>query len=349
MPAGNRMKKKAKKYLRRIERKLGINRPMLSVIITLYNCEDYITECLKSVSQSLKDIKAEVIIVDDGSTDRSSAIAKRYVKNHNRFKYYRTENRGLAAARNYGISKAWGKYFGFVDADDVVNRHMYDRLLDAAEKNRADVAIIDAERFDSRGTWESILHRKVFDGMDRDVIHIRNYPKLVYDSTIWNKIIRRRMWINNDLSFPDGRIYEDVAVSIPLHYEANRVAAVREVGYRWRNRENTENKSISQKTDDPVNLEDRLFALRNLFDYANRRMMNETEIIREMKYKFLTIDIRMFVDKALILEGEKAKMFTMKIADFLKEYFTEEDFDLLDEKNREIYGKFLEQAEQINV
>ncbi len=153
-------------------------------------------------------------------------------------------------------------------------------------------------------------------------------------------MIRLKFWNRKGFAFPEGRLYEDVAISIPLHYEANKVSAVREIGYRWRNREGA-NKSITQKTDTLVNLEDRLYVLRLLFDYADRRMKGEEAVIREMKYKFLTIDIRMFVDKAMTMKCENAEIFRKKIAEFLSEYFTKEDFDQIDEANRNKYRKFL--------
>ena len=93
----------------------------VSVIVPVYNTYDYLNKCLDSlVNQSFKDY--EIIIVNDGSTDDSEKIIKKYQKKYSNIKYYYKENGGLSSARNYGIKYANGDYIAFVDSDDYVDK-----------------------------------------------------------------------------------------------------------------------------------------------------------------------------------------------------------------------------------
>lgn len=110
----------------------------VSVIVPVYNTEKYLVKCLESVvNQTLKNI--EIIIIDDGSTDNSSQIAQEYAKKDSRIIYYKKENEGLAAARQDGMERAKGEYIGFVDSDDWLELHMYERMYERAKQYDADV------------------------------------------------------------------------------------------------------------------------------------------------------------------------------------------------------------------
>lgn len=109
----------------------------VSVVVPVYNAEKYLTQCLDSiVSQTLKDI--EIILIDDGSTDGSADICKKYLSD-SRVTYYHKENEGLAAARDDGMLRASGEYIGFVDSDDWIKPHMYEKMYNAAKTNDSDI------------------------------------------------------------------------------------------------------------------------------------------------------------------------------------------------------------------
>ena len=110
----------------------------VSVVIPVYNSEKYLKKCIDSViNQTLKEI--EIILIDDGSTDGSAEICKRYLKD-SRVSYYYKQNEGLAAARADGIAKATGEYIGFVDSDDWLELDTYKKMYNAAKSNDADIA-----------------------------------------------------------------------------------------------------------------------------------------------------------------------------------------------------------------
>lgn len=109
----------------------------VSVIVPIYNAEKYLEQCLDSiVNQTLKDI--EIILIDDGSTDRSAEICKKYLDDE-RAIYFRKENEGLAAARDDGMKIAKGEYIGFVDSDDWLESNMYEKMYTAAKSNDSDI------------------------------------------------------------------------------------------------------------------------------------------------------------------------------------------------------------------
>ena len=146
----------------------------VSVIVPIYNAEKYLKQCLDSIQcQTLKDI--EVILIDDGSTDGSSKIAKAYLSD-NRFTYYYKENEGLAAARADGIERASGEYLGFIDSDDWIEPDMYEKMYKAAKSNDSDIVFCnciqnaDGHKFNVCHDFEAMLSDIVRESKPGDVI-----------------------------------------------------------------------------------------------------------------------------------------------------------------------------------
>ena len=117
----------------------------VSVIIPVYNTEEYLAQCLNSlVRQTLDDI--EILVVDDGSTDGSLKIAKEFeAANPSKIRVLAKENGGQASARNMALKHATGEYLGFVDSDDWVDTAMYQQMYDVAVREDADIVICDME------------------------------------------------------------------------------------------------------------------------------------------------------------------------------------------------------------
>ena len=138
--------------------------PLISVIVPIYNMESLLPRCLDSLAaQTLRDL--EIICVDDGSTDGSGGIVRKYASGDSRFRLITQENSGRAEARNAGIRAAAAPYLGFADPDDYVEPDMYERLYRLAEETGADMVqcsyspFLPAESEESRGmTEEKLLH-----------------------------------------------------------------------------------------------------------------------------------------------------------------------------------------------
>ena len=115
--------------------------PKVSVIVPVYNVENYIEKCIDSLlGQTLEDI--EIIIVNDGSTDNSKDKIMPYIENFpNKIKYLEKQNGGLSSARNYGMPSATGEYIAFLDSDDYVEYDMYEKLYNKAKSEDFDVTV----------------------------------------------------------------------------------------------------------------------------------------------------------------------------------------------------------------
>src|SRR3954447_12026360 len=127
--------------------------PRISVIVPVYNVEAYLAECLESLAgQTFRDL--EVVMVDDGSTDGSAAIAERFAERDPRLRLIRQPNGGLSRARNTGIDAAGGELLAFVDSDDLLPRHAYERLPGALDRTDSDFATGNVPRLDRDGTQQ---------------------------------------------------------------------------------------------------------------------------------------------------------------------------------------------------
>ena len=116
---------------------MNMQRPLVSIIVPVYNVEKYLERCIQSlVRQTLNDI--EIILVDDGSSDSSGLLCDKFAERDRRIQVVHKENGGLSSARNAGLEIASGRYVGFVDSDDDVELDMYERMSATAEKYQVD-------------------------------------------------------------------------------------------------------------------------------------------------------------------------------------------------------------------
>ena len=112
----------------------------ISVIIPIYNTEKYLPRCIESIIKQTYD-NIEIILVNDGSTDQSSKICKKYSRIDNRVVLIEQDNKGAAAARNTGLRHATGNYIGWVDSDDYIEPDMFEKMLDCIHKENADACL----------------------------------------------------------------------------------------------------------------------------------------------------------------------------------------------------------------
>jgi len=181
----------------------------ISVIIPVYNTEQYLESCLDSVfGQTLKEI--EVILVNDGSTDSSLKIMEQYqAKYPDRVKLLSKENGGQATARNVAIPICTGEYIGFVDSDDIIKPEMYEHMYRKAKEMNADYVECDYVNVKVNDCGEE---ERIADYGSR----VREYTckeDMFIDPMLapWNKIYKRSLLQENDVRFPEGYIYEDTA------------------------------------------------------------------------------------------------------------------------------------------
>jgi CDP-glycerol glycerophosphotransferase len=225
--------------------------PRISVVVPIYNVEDYLSECLESIAtQTFSDVEA--ILVDDGSTDGSRAIAEAFVARDPRFKLVSQPNAGLGAARNTGTDAATGEYLAFADSDDLLPRDAYERLVRAADRTGSDFATGNVLRLSDRGTTQSSFLLPAF-ARTRLRTHVTRHRALLADRLAWNKLWRRSFWDAHGYRFPEGVLYEDTPVTIPAHFAARSVDVLADTVYLWRVREG----SITSRRTELRTLQDR--------------------------------------------------------------------------------------------
>ncbi len=203
----------------------------LSVIVPMYNVEAYLEECLDSlVNQTLSDM--EVLMVDDGATDNTSAIAQRYAENHPNFRYFRKENGGLSDARNYAIPHAQGDYIAFLDSDDWVEPDIYEHMVNAI--GSADVCVADLEY-----VYEEDMSKDfVMKGLSDKPADTVQKKALLSPLFAWNKIYRADLFRQeNGYRYPVGTWYEDHPVTTMIFAKAEDIAYLPEAGFHYRQRE----------------------------------------------------------------------------------------------------------------
>lgn len=232
--------------------------PKISVIVPVYNVEQYLRDCLESlVNQSFSDI--EVIIINDGSTDGCQEIIAEYNK-YNRFRIFHQENKGLGFTRNRGLELARGKYIAFLDSDDYLPNDAYEKMHDFAESTNADIVIGKVIRFNSHSKKEysPYGHESVFCDNSPRVTNIEEIPKIIHNGIVANKLFKRDLIKNNNIRFPINVHYEDTFFSLSAFNVSNNIGIIPDFVYYWRIRE-TDNKSISQRVYSLKNLKDRLY------------------------------------------------------------------------------------------
>lgn len=192
--------------------------PKVSIIVPVYNVEEYLVKCLDSlVNQTLHDI--EIIAVNDGSTDNSKGILKGYIKKYpNKIKYFEKENGGLSDARNFGIPYATGEYIAFLDSDDYIELDMYEKMYIKAKEEDSDIVECDF-------IWEYPNRKKI----DTGVIYHSKKEMIAYARVVaWNKLIKRTLLVKHRIEFPKGLRYEDVEFFYKMVPYYNKVSFVKE-------------------------------------------------------------------------------------------------------------------------
>ncbi|MFJ8928968.1 CDP-glycerol glycerophosphotransferase family protein [Streptomyces sp. NPDC102364] len=268
----------------------------LSVIVPIYDVEQYLPACLDSLAgQSMKDL--EVVMVDDGSPDGSAAIAAEYAARDGRFRLVRKENAGLGAARNTGLANvsASSEYVTFVDSDDVVPPDAYRTMVGSLDESGSDFATGNVHHLRGEKTWQVPL-LGMLSGDLRRRVHIADDSRLIADRIACNKVFRRAFWDGCGLSFPEGVLHEDISVVLTAYYRAEAVDIVGEPVYYWRLREGESAPSITQRRTEPQAVRDRVAAVLTVSSFLGALPDPRAERFkREYDERVLRDDLRLFL------------------------------------------------------
>lgn len=253
------------------------NNIKLSVIVLVYNTEEYIRDCLDSlVNQTLDGI--EIIAVNDESPDNCHIILDEYEKKYDNITVVNQKNSGGAVAGTNGMKRAKGKYIAIVDSDDILPLNAYEKLYLKAESESADI-VIGRAHIIKGGNEQPVIYKKERDvwKKERVITNIGDNMDIIHDGFYWNKIFNREMMISNNIYMPDGMLYADRPMVHKAYLYAKKICIIPELVYLWRKRVDENNKSITQLKTDIKNLQDRLESLNYQLNYFSDK--------RFVKYK----------------------------------------------------------------
>lgn len=246
---------------------------LVSIVVPVYNVEKYVRRCLESISkQTYSEI--EVIIINDGSTDNSENIIKDFLFDK-RFKYIVQKNSGLGSARNKGIENSKGKYICFIDSDDWISADYVSKMVDILRNEQSDISICNMCYIFSNGK----LKRRIPKIKKREIIDSRNalielFLGKKFKFHAQNKMYKKELFINNNILFAEGKIYEDVSTTYKLINSANKISLLPDNLYFYlqARQGSIMNNSINEKRFD-----DMYSALDEIYEYCINNELDLTE------------------------------------------------------------------------
>ena len=219
-----------------------MERPLISVIIPIYNIKEYLERCVLSVCNQTYD-NLEIILVDDGSTDGTGGLCDELAKRDHRIKVFHKENGGSSTARNLGIENATGLYYGFVDSDDYVSEDMYGLLVDAIMKNGADIAQVGRDEIDEAGNMlPNICQPPEREEFVPAVDFVKELLMHRGDCSFCTKLVSAELF--KDRRFPVGELNEDFNLLMHMLQEIKGIVSLPQQAYHvfYRMNSNTRKK-----------------------------------------------------------------------------------------------------------
>jgi len=207
---------------------------MISIIVPVYNVEEYLEECLESIrKQTYQDI--EVILINDGSTDGSQAICEYFCQTDKRFRLINQKNQGQSVARNRGVKESIGEYIMFVDSDDVITPDCIETLVEIAERTQAEMTISQLE-CEELETGNKSIAIKI--NSDKDVIEgndniLREFSKGNMVTYAVNKLFIVDYLRQNKLYFVKGLFAQDELWTFHLVLKINKIALHKGITYTY--------------------------------------------------------------------------------------------------------------------
>ncbi len=218
--------------------------PLISVIIPVYNVEKYLVRCIESVcGQSYQNI--EIILIDDGSTDRSGQICEDKSKEDNRIIVFHKKNGGQGTARNKGLDLCTGEYITFLDSDDMMEASCIEELYRFLKKNELDISACNYARYTEDGHLISLFEES-YDNFIVDGIEAQR--RIWYAECInlapWGKLYKKELWKN--VRFKECRYYEDYATMHKIYLFVDRFGYMHKPQIRYLVRQNSDVRTFNE-------------------------------------------------------------------------------------------------------
>ena len=230
-----------------------MNNDLISIVVPVYNVELYIEKCIKTIlNQTYENF--ELLLINDGSNDESGFLCDKYLKLDSRVRLYHKANGGLSSARNYGIKKSFGKYITFVDSDDYIERDYLETLYTTLKEKNVNIAvcpysIIRGEKIINIGNGYKSELLSTAGSLSRMLL------EQGFTVSAYAKLYRKSLF--NDISYPEGKVYEDNATTYKLFLKCNEIAYNNKSIYNYCIRSNSiTTKSFSIKNIDYITITD---------------------------------------------------------------------------------------------
>lgn len=233
----------------------------LSIIIPVYNVEQYVEKCLTScLTQNVPSDDYEIIVINDGTKDNSLSVIERVAKEHSNIRIFSQENQGLSMARNNGLDKARGDYVWFVDSDDWIEQNCLAEIIQKIYENDLDALTVVAanvygDNIKRRMEW-GMIKEKIFTGRDFAM-------KIGYIVCVPFTIYRRNFLLENKLSFMPNVFHEDSEFTPRAYYRIKKIGVYNDITYFVRQNPNSITRSVN-----PKKSFDLLKVARSLYDFA---------------------------------------------------------------------------------
>ena len=264
----------------------------VSIVVPVYNVEKYLARCLESlINQTLDNI--EIICVNNGSTDNSLQILKKYAEKDKRIQIINLQNSGLSVARNAGIDASRGEFIGFVDSDDWVDNNFNEKLYNIASINNCDIAVAGIIRQNKQKSVYD-LHFKNFQVTEtlQQKFKLSDVPDYSY---VWNKIYNAQKLKFYNIKFPVGKYYEDQYFTPQALLKLGKLITVTDVFYHyWRHTD-----SIVKTTKINKQLQqDALEAFKYMDNFIARYNIDTSHCTRVKKYRILGLTLMKSITKS---------------------------------------------------
>lgn len=298
------------------------NKPLVSVIVPIYNGQKYLQKCISSiVEQSYKNI--EIILINDGSTDQSERICKEFQSMDNRIRYFAKPNEGVAETRNMGIKIANGEYIAFVDADDWVDQCYIEKLLMTSIRENADVTVCgfwrvcNGHQLDAKDAIVRIFDKQAYDIYEIFVYLFGLSRNKKAAGSSWRLLIRRNTIVENKIYFPKCHNLEDLLFVILLVNYCNTISRLTEKLYFY----NMNQTSVSHQLYQFDFFSDKILYLTELKDRLNQCMLLEEQRIKIFHSELLNSQMAV-VKNAVCGKNSKKELKLIRQSFLYDEYIT---------------------------
>lgn len=279
----------------------------LSIVVPVYNVEKYLKRCIESlIAQTFNDY--EIILVDDGSTDKSGEICDKFSKLYEKITVIHKENGGLSSARNAGIDIATGEYIGFVDSDDWIEPDMYDNLYNVAEKYRLDMALCGVELDFEDGSSKIYYSIENFKILNKEEALRDIFVNSLFFEEAWNKIYRRHIF--DTIRYPDGKIHEDTYIICKILDKCNKIGYIPNISYHYFQRSDSIMGNLKK-----IPSIDRIYSVYVVLRY----LMNYKDIYKDSFYNLISAPLKN-IDYIINSNSIDAKMYLKELKKFYKNY-----------------------------